>query len=192
VRPIRTSAVIVIGLLCVATLADSQPPKAPFKSSEANAAIKEADVAEAKARADFDKAMVVIRARLIEQLTTAKDKATRAGDLDEALKLRDKINELKWANVLATPGVWMPGDWKVAGGTRFHGILRLSPEGAAQYVDHPDAGPARWTIDQGHMVITWSKLNAVDTYTSGTGNQMTGSSTSGDALTATRVEGGRQ
>src|SRR5689334_21312653 len=101
------------------------PGGGAFKSAEANAAVKEADAGEAKARAEYEKAMIGIRSKLIESLNAAKDKATKAGDLDEAVKLRDRIAELKAANVLSGAVTTLPGDWKVKAASKFQGTLRL-------------------------------------------------------------------
>lgn len=50
--------------------------------------------AAAKALAEYDKAMADAIAEVVDELSDEMDKATRAGDLDQALAIRSKIEEL--------------------------------------------------------------------------------------------------
>jgi hypothetical protein len=67
----------------------------PFKNPDANLAVKVAEAAEAKAKAEYEKTVSAIKTKLIAQLEIAQAKATKSNDLDEAISLRAKIAQLK-------------------------------------------------------------------------------------------------
>jgi len=89
---------IVIVLLSVAVLQaqNAQKVEAPaIKSQQAVAAIKAYEAAEAKAKADYEKAVATARTAAIKSLETAMAAATKAGNLEEAVAIKEKIAALK-------------------------------------------------------------------------------------------------
>src|ERR1035437_5056225 len=117
--------VLMIWFSTASVLAEGSATTQPrFKSDAANEAVAAEITAEAKAKADYDKAVAAIKTELIAKLEAVKDKATKAGDLDEAVKLRDKIAALK-AEATTKPATTfitaaeLTGTWKLSRGGSF-------------------------------------------------------------------------
>ena len=89
--------IVALSLLVTMTLGDDAKPVDPwsFKSPRAIRAKSEYDAAVAKAQAQADDLKSTARAKLLKNLEGAMADATRAADLDEAVKIKAAINDLK-------------------------------------------------------------------------------------------------
>jgi hypothetical protein len=88
----------LLGLLVAAPPASSPPAKPPqgtLSQPEAVAAVKRFDQAEQQAGRQFTQALDQARAKLVKDLTAVQDKLTKAGNLEEALRVRDAIAAAK-------------------------------------------------------------------------------------------------
>ena len=145
------SFVFVLCLLAAAVgYAQTQPAIREFKSNDANNALATADAAEAKARAEYEKAVVVAKTKLIADLEVAKDKAIAAKDLDEALKLRSRISALKeqLKPAATAKAAVMPTE------TDIDLLKAIDPK--------KDARSGAWKFDDGALLSDdsgWSRLN---------------------------------
>jgi hypothetical protein len=184
-----SSLMIVVALYTSIAVGDATtaPAAVKFKSADANNAVGVEVTAEAKAKAEYDKALIAAKTKLIAELEIVKEKTTRAGDLDEALRLRDKIAELKEEIAALTDSrPTVVGDWTCESSKGWHGEMHLDADGTA-LADHSLKG--RWSIEQGNLVIHWGDGQNINIYTAGTADRMTGKGTiDNSTLVATRVK----
>lgn len=105
----KTNYLMILGLvfssvatavICAAQQPETKPatPYYGVKSPDAVAAFKGFETNERLARTEYFRNTDAARAKLIATLTASMDKATKAGNLDEAVKLRDAIADLKGGN----------------------------------------------------------------------------------------------
>ncbi|MCL2647938.1 MAG: hypothetical protein FWD61_13145, partial [Phycisphaerales bacterium] len=107
---------LTTSLIALGQVAAKPTPKSP----DAVAAVKAYEAAEAKAKADYEKAVATARAAAIKSLTAAMEKATKAGNLDEAVAIREKIAALKAeeeAGQVDPRVATIVGTWKEPNGT---------------------------------------------------------------------------
>lgn len=97
-------ALTIAIFLCVAAQLHGKPSQAQpqtrparygIKSHDALASIKTFEAAESTARLDYFRVVDDARGRLIAALNASLDKSTKAGSLDEAVRIRDAIADLK-------------------------------------------------------------------------------------------------
>jgi hypothetical protein len=88
--------VLLAGGLCVTAAGDDDPPTPPIIVKSAAAKKAEADykTALAAAEQDFAAKVRLARAGLTKDLEKAKDAATKAGSLEDAVALRDRLKQL--------------------------------------------------------------------------------------------------
>lgn len=99
-----TSLLLLISLNAFATsMAPERPPEPTAVTEEAQKVLTtyENDVAEA--RRSFEKATAHHRQKAIRELETLQDRYTKAGKLDEAVAVRDRVRALK---NIETPASW--------------------------------------------------------------------------------------
>jgi len=98
---------LCVALLALAAVALAQetkpaaPPHYGIKSPDALNAFRAFETAERVARSDYFRATDEGRTKLVAALTASMDRATKAGNLDEAVRLRDAIADLKAGNAPA-------------------------------------------------------------------------------------------
>lgn len=102
-RPIV--AVALIACVVAAVLGQTATSIKPaFKNRIAVEAMRTYDAKELDAHHAYIAVVEKARAELVKQLGAAQAQATKAGDLDEALKIRDALAQLKTAVAPAKPG----------------------------------------------------------------------------------------
>jgi hypothetical protein len=173
----------------IAQQAAGQENKPAIKSPDAVAAQRSFDFAAAKAKAEFDKAIKAATAELIAALEASKEKATKAGNLDEAVRLRDRIKELQGPPPAkaaeAKPPTTNPhnsivGTWVINPGEADSKVYTLEAGGKAtrtgtsEYYSH-----GTWKLDaNNNLVITWVSGSS-QTFTKREGDQLIGTSDKG-------------
>lgn len=79
----------VLALTALCALAKDEPPKPAIKSAEARRAIVAYEKAVAQAQLEFDNRVDAERRKLQQALAAAQTAATKAGDLEDAIRIRD-------------------------------------------------------------------------------------------------------
>src|SRR5204863_1311523 len=90
--------IAVIAVLTAALLAEQPAAKAAaygLSNPDALAAVKRFDVAEQTASRAYAAAMTQAREKLVAELQKVQDRVTKSGNLEEALKVREAINQIK-------------------------------------------------------------------------------------------------
>ncbi|MCL2647171.1 MAG: hypothetical protein FWD61_09220 [Phycisphaerales bacterium] len=177
--------VLLLGILLTTNLiAFGQAAAKPtFKSPDAVAAVKAYEAAEAKAKADYEKAVATARTTAIKSLTAAMEKATKAGSLDEAVAIRDKIAELKAEEEAGTPKPFVAaivGTWRDPGGDTWV----FTEDG--KFESRRWGANGTWTVTATALQITFTSTNhrgRVDTFQSRDGDTIKGKSSWGQAVT---------
>src|SRR5687767_14264488 len=126
---IATALAVAVGVVAVA----ADQPGWDFQSRAAQAAKRKFEDAALKADQEFARRMTVAREAAVKELVDAMRAATRAGDLDEANKIKAAIAELNEDAPLASQGPL--GRWVV----RYsNGVVRetdIRPDGTVVWVD---------------------------------------------------------
>jgi hypothetical protein len=156
-------AILIVAAAALKAGAQGAPATQPFKSPDANAAV-----------ADYQDAVGAAKAELIRNLSAAMDKATRAGDLDEAIAVRDLIRSLQLPVPAQAPAAAAPstapsttpiamipaavlGTWDliVTGNADWHARLIVNADGS--FVENPDGARIKgmWKIDGQALVLAW-------------------------------------
>jgi len=175
--------ILPVILLAGSLVAFGQTPKSAIKSPQAVNAIATYEAAEKKAKADYEKAVSTARAAAIKQLEAAMAVATKAGNLDEAVAIRDKITELKAEEdvkqgKLFIPVADMSGTWREQSGWAW--ILtadgKFTSENRLQY--------GTWAVTATSFRMTWTTpgWKRADVYTI----------RDGETLKGKRIDNGRE
>lgn len=176
---------------CLGALGQDLAPATP-KSPAAQNAIKKFDSAEAKAKAEYDQVVAAARTVLLKELEAALQAATKAGNLDEALRIRDAITAAKpvpasQPTITKAPELFMPvaevlGVWKEGNGTK----LVLTRDGRFDYAGGFRRGT--WKLTKDALIMTWEGMDRVDTFHIRDGAAIKGENTSGRNVNLTRGE----
>lgn len=182
----RASVTVVCVFLLLAMIGLAETPKTAtrpsIKDSQTQAFLREFDAAEAKAKAEYDRAVKVARTELVKKLQARLDSLTKSGRLDDAVAVRDVIETTKEKPAMEG-GVEAPhqstfmsdvdviGTWLEGNGTKFV----LTANGHFMYAGNQ---PGTWRLSDDALILTWKK-GRVDSYTKLDGDQLTGESTTG-------------
>lgn len=163
---LRILALAVLVLVCQAADGGAEP-KLP---AAAQSAIDRLDRAMVKLEADHRKAVSAERQKAMAELEKAQKTATRAGDLDGALAIRTRLEDLQKAEAAdadALLGDRAPAKADLAKqvlGT--WAIIKTGGAGGGATCDINDGGnvvahlgqlmvPGRWRVEKGRLVINW-------------------------------------
>lgn len=136
-------------------------PSTPYglTGRPALAAFKEYEAARARAQAAYEKAVAPAQAKLLADLNKAREAATRAGDLDEAVRLRDAAADLtaKGGGGPADPEPPAPRLAKLLPGTRWQKAaggfaITFADGGVVTSTHHPAKGTWAAVGDDGVRV----------------------------------------
>jgi hypothetical protein len=121
-------------------IAPSSEPGWDFQAPAAREAKATFDAARRKAEADFASALSTTRKALVEDLEAVMKEATRAGDLDEALKLRAALESLRKEETAASRrregSACLPvGRWSVDFTNGVSEACEIRKEGTASVVE---------------------------------------------------------
>jgi hypothetical protein len=139
----RTRAA-VIGLLAVALAcalgAGDERAGWDFKSRPAQAAKKKLDELVAKAEEDYFRRVGVAREMASRELTDAMRAATKAGDLDEANKIKQALSDLAGGAPGPGSGRGLVGRWDAKYTNGYRRDYEIRPDGAIAWSEA--AGPS--------------------------------------------------
>ena len=167
----------VIMTISVTHLVAQTAQKPTIKNQQALNAITTYEAAEKKAKADYDRAVSAARKTAITQLEAAMAVATKAGNLDEAVAIREKIAALKAEEeagqnkpfVNMTVGTWRGKDGTVWVFTR-DGKFTGNPRGNEQ---------GTWTVTATELRLTF-RNGRVDVFNALNENTLTGKRSDSD------------
>jgi hypothetical protein len=164
---ILCSAVLI---LCVTTVYTGEAePKLP---APAQTALERLAKADAKLVADYRKALAAERVKAIAELERIQKTVTKSGDLDGALAVKGKLDELRAAqdadasDLLAEKPVGPPtsndpnklvlGRWTFNKTNGTGGTVEFSPGGGTLVVVGQFTVPGRWRIEKDRVLIAWA------------------------------------
>ena len=177
--------------------AQPEAPATQPKTIDAKTALAECDRAIAAAKAEYDKKVLAVKAETIKKLTGAMEKATKAGNLDEALAIREQIKELQpkvtVAMQPATPSTDkltaanVVGTWDVVqpANNNWRARMQFDADGTYHYHSNFGSGSGTWRINDQSVVLTDKDGTLKDTYVAGNG--MLVSHAHGEVKNATRA-----
>lgn len=136
---------VALALASLAVAADPAPKPSPAAASADAAMVKYNNAVKAADEAR-EKALKAPREALIKELTAALTAATKAGDLDTANKIKEKIEDVK-AEAPAVNGLAA----KFVG--RWSGTTSVSADGKLR---HDSGRTATWAVQGNKIVLKWS------------------------------------
>lgn len=161
----RILAILVAIACCWA--GDAAPGAAPKLPAAAQAALDRLDKAEAKLEVEHRKALSAERAKAIAELERVQKTVTKAGDLDGALAVKARIEELQKAEAVDADALLgekpaakvdaqraAPGRWELAKGGG-NAICTLREDGSVTAMLGQLPVPGRWRAEKGRLIITW-------------------------------------
>lgn len=133
-----------------------------FKSREALQAKAQYDADAAEADAKHRKELDAARAKLLESLESAKTKATKDGDLDDALKIRTAIErvtsgqELKPRDPAGESKTRQPsGKWNLVKANGVLGTYQFRPDGSVNWTEKDRTTLGKATAKDGVIVVVY-------------------------------------
>jgi len=157
-------ATIVALLATVLAAGDAEPAKLP---AAAQAALDRLAKAEAKIDADAAKLRSAERQKAMKELDKAQQTVTKAGDLDGALAVKARIDELKKAEEADSaallgedkpakdPAKLAVGSWSVSKTNGVNGQIELMADKMARVTAGPVTYTGIWMIEKERVVIHW-------------------------------------
>lgn len=144
---------------------EAEPAKLP---PAVQATLERLAKAEARIDADAAKARSVERQKAIKELEKAQTTATKAGDLEGAMAVKARVEELKKAEESATtdllgenkaagkdPAAMAVGTWALVKSKGIGGVVNLGADKTAKVVAGPYSISGTWKIEKERLVITW-------------------------------------
>ncbi len=158
-------ACILAVLFCVGVVAgEAEAAKLP---PAAQAAIDRLSKAEAKIEADAIKARSIERQKAIKDLEKVQTTATTAGDLDGAVAVKSRIDELKKAEeadadllgdakpVGKDPAALAVGSWNAVKTNGVTGQVDIAADKTARITSGVLTFAGVWRIEKDRLVISW-------------------------------------
>jgi hypothetical protein len=160
-RPLRLVAV----LLSTSTpLAADEPvtPKWDFTNKAALAAKRRYDLAMDKIKGTYDKEATDAQKTLVNELKDALKESTKAGSLDEALKIRSAIEYLEKKEPLPGPatrpaaaGKFPTGKWNMVKAGGVYGTYSFRADGTVEWIERDRKAVGKMSVKDGLVVITY-------------------------------------
>ncbi len=162
---------LLLPLLALACMAAGEADPAPAAAlpPAAQTVLDRLAKAEAKIDADAAKARSGERQKAIKELDKVQVTTTKAGDLDAAVALKARIDELRAADEVDTaallgesapaskdPAKLAIGSWNVVKTNGVAGQIELNPEKTARATAGPFVITGIWQIEKDRVVILWS------------------------------------
>jgi hypothetical protein len=158
-------ACILAVVLCTTVLAgEAEPAKLP---SAAQAALDRLAKAEAKIETDAAKARSTERQKAIKELEKAQTTATKAGDLDGAVAVKARVDDLKKAEEDAAdllgdarpagkdPAVLALGSWSAVKTNGTTGTVDIAADKTVRITAGMQTFSGVWRIEKDRLVINW-------------------------------------
>jgi hypothetical protein len=157
---------IITSLLCGAALLAGDAAPAPLPPA-AEAALDRLAKAEARIDADAARQRAAERQRTLKELERIQQAVTRSGDLDGALAVKARIDDLRAQEAAAadllgdgaaparSPAALAVGRWRVVKTNGVAGQIELRSDRTAQASAGPFVITGVWRIDQERIRITW-------------------------------------
>ena len=158
-------------ILCAATALRAAEPETRLPA-QAQAALERLAKAEARFTADYHKAVAAERVKAVGELEKVQKAVTRSGDLDGALAVKAKLDELRAAqdadadDLLAEKPVGTPvasdlgklllGRWSLAKSNGAAGTVDFNPGGVAVVSIGHLTVAGRWRFEKERLLITWA------------------------------------
>lgn len=143
---------------------EAEPAKLP---PAAQAAVDRLAKAEAKIEADAIKARSVERQKAMKELEKAQTTATKAGDLDGAMAVKGRIEELKKAEeadadllgdarpAAKDPAVLAVGSWNAVKTNGVTGLVDITADKTVKITAGAVIFTGVWRIEKDRLVINW-------------------------------------
>lgn len=156
----------ILALLISSTVlaGEVEPAKLP---PAAQAAVDRLAKAEARIEADAVKARSVERQKAMKELEKAQTSATKAGDLDGAMAVKSRIEELKQAEetdidllgdakpASKDPAVLAVGSWSAVKANGLGGTVDIVADKTVKITAGPVTYAGVWRIEKDRLVINW-------------------------------------
>lgn len=158
---------LAIALVCSSITAAETEAKLPTPAQTALDRLAKAD---AKLAADYRKALAVERSKAMAELEKVQKATTKAGDLDGALAVKAKLDELRAAQE-AEAGDLLGGDrpavpadlskqvvgrWNLTKANGASGTAEFTAGGMAVVSLGPFTIGGRWRIEKDRVLVTWA------------------------------------
>lgn len=159
----------ILAILAVGVMQAGEAAPAPAKLPPAAQSIVDR-LAKAEAKIDADAARLrsAERQKAIKDLEKAQTTVTKAGDLDAALAVKARIDELRQAEeadaagllgeerpAKSDPATLAVGSWNVTKTNGVTGLIELAAEKTARASAGPFVINGIWQIEKGRLVIHW-------------------------------------
>jgi hypothetical protein len=161
-RAVLTSVLIAATLFAGEAAEPSKLPPA------AQAVMERLAKAEAKIDADAARQRSVERQKAIKDLEKTQVAATKTGDLDAALAIKARSDELKKAEeidaasllgedkpAIKDPARLAVGSWNVTKSNGVAGLIELAPDKTARATSGPYVINGIWLIEKERLVVQW-------------------------------------
>lgn len=158
-------AAVLAVLLAAAIAGEAEPAKLP---PAVQATLDRLAKAEAKIDADARKARSAERQKAIKELEKAQTAATKAGDLDGAVAVKTRIDELRKldeadaADLLGDaktpardPAALAVGSWSAVKSNGVGGIVEIAADKTVRITAGPVTYAGVWRIEKDRLVINW-------------------------------------
>jgi hypothetical protein len=200
-RKFRAILLVVVGLAFAACWADSpagSDTRPDVKDADAQRIIHVMDGADAKAYADYLRAVQKIHHDAFARLNTREGELTRLGKLDDAVSIRDFIDFVRKQdadNAALADGtkLFMPVNEVVGTWVEHDGVgpfYQMMPNGHFVFNNNE---PGTWSLTADSLTLTWDtksgqhNVGRVDTYIQIDGKHISGNSSQGHPVGIDRV-----